>query len=92
MQYNIKGLTTRPSTQWGPKGGYSCTLYKGTQKVATVANKGDGGATNITYVSAQAKLDFVQSCKGVMVDTDYGKFEADAELMVAHLVDIVEGN
>jgi len=93
MGYLVKNVKTFASREWGPTGGFTCTLYDGNnKKVATVFEAGDGGEMKIDYVSGEAEAEFKKSFAGKVdsscgVDTDY-----DAGIEIEELVSKYEVN
>jgi hypothetical protein len=71
MSYSVKNVKTFASREWGPNGGFTCTLYNGNKKVATVFEAGDGGEMDVDYISEEAKEEFAKSFEG-KVDSSYG--------------------
>ena len=52
-KYEIKGLKTGPSREWGPNGAYTCTLYRDGKRVAKVSEYGGGGPKEIKWLDKQ---------------------------------------
>ena len=92
MSYSVKNVKTFASREWGPNGGFTCTLYNGKTKVATVFEAGDGGEMDVTYVSEDAEKEFAKSFEG-KVDSSYGTdTKYDDGMMICELVGIYEVN
>lgn len=47
--YSVKNVKTGPSREYGPNGSYTCNLYKGNKKIASVFEAGDGGCLRVYW-------------------------------------------
>ena len=53
--YHIKNLKTGPSSEYGPNGSYTCTLYRDKKRVATVFEAGDSGPINFEWLDSTSR-------------------------------------
>lgn len=51
--YSVKNIKTWNSREYGPKGAFSCTLYRDNKKVANVTEWGNGGPPDIMWLDKQ---------------------------------------
>jgi len=106
MSYSIKNLKTGPSREWGAKGSFTCTLYNGSKRVATVYEAGDGGELQVSYIGArevevttkhgykrnvtQGQLDLINFVKGKTYEFDGETCEHDIPSYLFGLVEKYE--
>lgn len=73
--FQMKNIKHFPSSEYGPRGGTSATIYLDGKKVADYIDFGDGGEEQVTYVSKEAEekmwrfiVDYAKSHENLFIE------------------------
>jgi hypothetical protein len=74
--YSVKNVKTGPSREYGPKGSYTCTLYRENKKIAEAFEAGDGGGLEVGWIGDRTEVVEFKGFKQKMThdELDFVKF------------------